>query len=150
MSNTLTIDEIENEITPDAVAVRCTEYEWNGKKIHPFTKTRQTAAATMEAKIFLGVGERNENGAYPEMFLDAQKIVWLCTVDGGMVRKAIVNPVAAIGHMIEWWEKEGGNLGSKKHVELLEIFASIITDITSVSAEVDQTGAKGGSENLGE
>ncbi len=150
MTDTLTIDQIEKEITPDTVAARCTEYEFNGKKLNPFTKTRQTAAATMGAKIFLGVGERDENGTYPEMFLDAQKIVWLCAIDGGMVRKAIVNPGAAIGHMIEWWEKEGGNVGSRKHVELMEIFANVITDITTVSAEVDQTGTKGGSENLGE
>jgi len=150
MSDTLTIDEIEKEINPDVIAARCTEYEFAGKKLHPFTKTRQTAAATMGARIFLGIADRDESGTYPEMFLDAQKIVWLCTVDGGLVRKAIINPGAAIGHMIEWWEKEGGNMGSKKHVELMELFASIITDISSVSAEIDQTGAKGGSENLGE
>jgi hypothetical protein len=146
----ITMDDIEEEISPDKVAARCTEYTFKGRKLNPFTKTRQTAAVTMRTRCFLGGAEPDESGAYPEMFLDAQKIVWLCVVDESMARKACSQPQTAISLCLDWWEKEGGNIGSPAHVELMGLFGSILEDMQTVSAEVDNTGRKSSGDNLGE
>lgn len=150
MSKAISIDDIETELTPDIVAARCTEYTFKGKKLHPFTKTRQTAAVSMGTKVFTGVGDRDANGVYPEMYLDAQKIVWLCVVDDAAARRACSNPNTAISLCLDWWEEEGGNIGGAEHAEIMDLYSDILTDLQTVSAEPDSTGSKGGSESLGE
>ena len=155
MQDTLTIDDIEKEaqteLTPDIVAARCTEYEFNGKKLAPMTKSRVTAARCMGAKIFLGTAERAENGIWPEMTFDAQIVVWLCTVDETRVRRAVVKPSVAIGEVFDWWEAFGGLAASKLEMASLEIMGSIISDIETVAAETDSSGrGSSNSENLGE
>jgi hypothetical protein len=146
----ITIDDIEKEsLTPDEVAARCTEYEFGGKKLNPFTRTRQTAAATMRVKVFFGV-ETDEKGAYPEMLTDAIKVVWLCVADNKAARRACLKPEEAIEKALDWWDENGGNLGSPLHISLIETFGNILTDIQTVSAETDSSGAGSGSDSLGE
>lgn len=148
--NALTFSEIEKQITPDVVAARCDTYEFRGKKLKPFTKMRQTAAVTIGTRCFIGIGERDENGAYPELFLDAIKIVWLCTIDDGAVKRACRQPTTSIDLALSWWESEGGDIGSPVYAELIGVFTDILTDLQTVSAEVDSTGKGDTSESLGE
>lgn len=148
--NELKFEDIET-LTPDIAAARCTEYTFKGKKLNPMTKTRCTAARCMGAKIYNGSAQPNDNGVWPEMFLDAQITVWLCSVDESRARRACVNSSAAMDDMFDWWDKEGGTFASPEEQQLLEVFGNILADIQTVSAEVDQAGGKSGaSENLGE
>lgn len=149
-TESLTFDQIEKAVTPDIVAARCDQYTFKGKPLKPFTKTRQTAAVTMGTRCFLGIEERDSNGSYPEILLDAQKIVWLCAVDDGAVKRACRQPVTAIDLVLAWWEENGGDIGSAVYSDLMEIFTSILTDLRTVSAEIDQTGSRSSGESLGE
>ena len=149
----ITFEDIEQKasITPDVVAMRCTEYEFAGKKLAPMTKSRATAARCLGCKIFLGTAERAANGTWPEIFLDAQIVVWLCTVDESRVRRACYKPAGAIDEIFDWWESVGGMPGSDLEAELLTVMFSIITDIETVSADTDSSGRKSSnSDNLGE
>jgi hypothetical protein len=150
MQEELTIDDIETDLlTPDEVAARCTEYEFAGQKLNPFTRTRQTAAATMRVKVFSGV-ETDDNGMYPEMLTDAIKIIWLCAADNKAARRGCIKPDEAIERALDWWEEFGGDIGGKLHKSLIETFASILTDIQSVSAETDSSGSSSNADSLGE
>ncbi len=145
----ISIDDIERELTPDIVAARCTEYTFKGRKLHAFSKTRQAAAVTMGTKCFVGGVDRDEGGAYPEMFMDALKVVWLCVVDDTTARRACFQPKTAQALALDWWETQGDDIGSPGFVELMERFGSILEDLTTVSAEVETKGG-GGSDSLGE
>ena len=150
MTESITIEDLDDAPTPDTVAARCTEYEFNGKRLQPFTKGRLTAARCMEAAIFLGRAKTDENNIWPEMFLDAQITVWLCTVDPSRVLKACRKPSEAMEDVFSWWEKNGGTFGTDAEAELLNVFSSIMADLTTVSAEVDTTGKKSSGDALGE
>ena len=150
MQDEVTIDDIEQDaLTPDQIAARCTEYEFAGQKLNPFTRGRQIAATSMGVKIFIGV-RTDENGLYPDLLTDAIKMAWLCSVDNKVVRKACTSPDKAIDMALDWWEENGGNLGSKKHDELMDIFTNIMTDLRTVAAETDSTGQSSSSDDLGE
>jgi hypothetical protein len=146
----MNMTDIEQELTPDVVAARCTEHEYMGRKLNPLTKSRQAAAVSMAVKCFTGGIERDENGTYPEMFMDAIKLVWLCAVDNNTARKACFQPKAAQLQALDWWEANGGDIGSEAFTALLTAFGEILADLHTVSAEVDSSGNSSGSESLGE
>jgi hypothetical protein len=146
----MNMDDIEQELTPDVVAARCTEHEYMGRKLNPLTKARQAAAVSMGVKCFLGGIERDENGTYPEMFMDAIKLVWLCFVDNTTARRACFEPKSARLHALDWWEAHGGDIGSERFTGLLTVFGEMLLDLQTVSAEVDSSGNSSGSESLGE
>ena len=145
----ITFDEIEKTLSPDVAAARCDTYEFKGRKLHGFSKTRQTAACSMGTLVFLGQHNPGDNGNYPEMFSDAQKVVWLCVVDDNMAKKACDSPKTANSLVTDWWSKEGGNLFGPEYMELMQIFGKVLEDIFVVSAETDSTGS-GSGDNLGE
>jgi hypothetical protein len=70
----INIDDIDAEagaITPDQVTARCRTYEWKGKPLHAFSKTRSTAARCMGNSLFLGRAKPDENGVWDELLFDA-------------------------------------------------------------------------------
>lgn len=146
----MTIEDVEKELTPDIVTARCQSYEFAGKPIAPMTKTRQVAARCMDHFLFNGKAAPDERGVYPEMFRDALTLVWLCAVDETRVRRACLKPADALDEMLQWWEANGGDLGSSREAEMVQVYGSIIEDLVSVSAQVDSTGTKSGGEALGE
>ena len=150
MTEGITMTDIEREITPDIVAARCQSYEFAGKPLSPMTKTRQVAARCMDHYLFQGKATADERGVYPEMFRDALIIVWLCSVDEARARRACLKPNDALDEMLQWWEANGGDLGSTREAEMVQIYGSIIEDLVTVSAQVDATGSKSGGEALGE
>ena len=150
MTEQLTMTDIEREITPDIVAARCQSYQFKGKPLNAFSKTRQVAARCMGNQFFLGRAQPDERGIYPEMFMDAMTVLWLCAVDDARVRRACMRSDAALDEMLEWWEQEGGAFGSTEESEMLNLYGSIIQDLFTVAAEIDTTGTKSQGEALGE
>lgn len=150
MNGELAFADIEKQITPEEVTNRCTEYTFGGTKLSPFTKRRQLAARCMGNLLFLGRAQPDENGTYPELFMDALMVLWLCCVDEPRVRRACMNREQAIEDMLGWWDKSGGDIGSAQEAEAIDVFKNIIEDLQTVSAEVDATGTGGGSDVLGE
>jgi hypothetical protein len=159
MPPTFTFDNVETEPTPDTVAARSQSYEFAGKPLEPFSKTRQSTASRMGVAVFnmqkaARIFESMKNGnGYDEQITDAIRTVWLCTVPIHRVKKAQRNDrevEAAQDESAEWWERNGGSFGSSQFNELTEIFFSIIQDIFTVSAETDSAGTGGANDSLGE
>lgn len=153
----MNIDDIENEsnrITPDQATARSQSYEFGGMELEPFSRTRQTAAEAMGAKIastsFGHYAETlSETGSYPGFLADAQMIVWLCSQPINASYRAVRKPDEAVTKAMQWWEANGGDIGGDEHIELLEVFGSIIGDIFAVQAEIDP-GKGGSNDSLGE
>jgi hypothetical protein len=148
MTEQITMEDVEREaISPDVVAARCNTYEFAGRKLKPFSKSRQTAAMQIEISPFIGADadERRANFA-----LDVQKLIWLCWIDDAMVYKVVAQRKIAIPLIMQWWDEYGADFGSQAWINAAEIFANIIEDIETVSATVDGTGSKSDGDSLGE
>jgi hypothetical protein len=151
------IEDIEKEagrVTPDQASARSLSWEFKGQKLEPFSRVRQTAAEAIGVKIastsFGHYAESlAETGSYPGFLSDAIMIVWLCSSPIHASYRAVRKPDEASTKALIWWEENGGNLGSPEHVELIEVFGGIISDIFAVQAEI--TGGSGsGNDSLGE
>ena len=142
------MDDIEREVaSPDIVAARCKTYEFGGRKLHPFSKSRQTAAMQIQISPFIGADEEERRANFA---LDVQKLLWLCWIDNQMVYKVCAQRKIAIPLIMQWWDEYGADFGTQEWIQAAETFASIIEDIETVSATVDSTGSKSGGDNLGE
>jgi hypothetical protein len=151
----MNIEDLENQVTPDQAAARSYSYEFAGKKLEPFSKTRQTAAESMGVKIVSASFGRHaeelaETGSYPGFLADAIAIVWLCSQPISTAHRAVRKPDEATTRSMQWWEAEGGDVGSEKHIELIETFSSIIEDVFAVQATIEAPSGKGGGNSLGE
>jgi hypothetical protein len=149
----INIDDIDAEagaITPDQVTARCRTYEWKGKPIHAFSKTRSTAARCMGNALFLGRAKPDENGVWDELLFDAIMVTWLCVVDDSRATRACINKADAIRDMMAWWEAEGGGMGSDEEIEAVRLINSICEDIQTVSASVEAGPGARTDSNVGE
>jgi hypothetical protein len=148
MSDTITMEDVEREvISPDVVAARCNTYEFAGRKLHPFSKSRQSAAMALEISVFIGASQDERKASFA---LDIEKLIWLCWVDDRMVEKVRSNRKIAGPLISQWWDEYGADFGSQAWIDAAEIFANIIEDIETVSATVDGTGSKSDGDSLGE
>jgi hypothetical protein len=153
----MNIEDVETEssrLTPDQAAARSRSYEFAGQKLEPFSRTRQTAAESMGAKIASAsfgncADQLAETGSYPGFLADAQIIVWLCSQPSSASYRAVRKPDEAVTKAMQWWEANGGDIGTARHIELMEAFGQIIEDIFAVQAEIDP-GKGGGNDSLGE
>ena len=151
----LTIDDLTPpEVTPDIAAARSQGYEFGGKDLAAFSKTRQVAAESMGVKIcspsFSNCAEEMaETGTYAGMFMDAVAIVWLCAHPVSASFKAARKPDAANNAALQWWDSVGGDIGTRPYLSLIETYGSIISDLYAVAAETDSSG-RGTGQSLGE
>jgi hypothetical protein len=153
----MNIADIEKEVsrvTPDQAAARSRSYEFAGQKLEPFSRSRQTAAEAMGVKIasasFGSCAETlAETGSYPGFLADAQMIVWLCAQPVVASFRAVRKPDEAVSRAMQWWDANGGDIGSERHIELVETFGDIIGDLFAVQAEIEP-GKAGGDDSLGE
>jgi hypothetical protein len=148
MSEEIRIDDVEREeLTPDVVSARCKTYEFAGRKLHPFSKSRQTAAMQIEVSAFIGAPEEERRANFA---LDVQKLIWLCWVDAPMIYKVCAQRKIAVPLIMQWWDQHGADFGSQAWIDAAETYANIIEDIETVSATVDGTGSKSDGDSLGE
>ena len=144
----ITIDDIStSEVTPDVIAARCMTYEFAGRKLHPFSKSRQTAAGLIKVSSFIGA---DSDGIAANLSLDVQKLIWLCWVDDAMINKVYCQSGIGVPLIREWWDKYGATFGSPEWVEAINTYTSIVNDLELGSATVDSTGSGGEDDSLGE
>lgn len=152
MTAEITIEDIENEtsVTPDIVAARSRSYQFKGKPLKPFSKSRSTAARCMGNSLFLGRAKPDENGVWDSITLDSIMVVWLCSVDDSRVARACLNRDQALVDMLAWWEKEGGEIGSPEEIEAVQLLNFICEDIQTVSATAESPTGGRDTSSLGE
>lgn len=148
MKEQITIDDVDrDEVTPDVVSARCRSYEFSGRKLKAFSKSRQTAAMQIEVSAFIGADEDERRANFA---LDVQKLLWLCWVDDAMVYKVCGQRRIALPLILEWWEKHGAAFGSPEWIDAANIYGSIVEDLETVSATIDGTGSDSDGDSLGE
>jgi hypothetical protein len=148
----ITIEDIEkdNSVTPDIVAARSRCYQFKGKPLKPFSKSRSTAARCMGNSLFLGRARPDENGVWDQITLDSIMVVWLCSVEDSRVARACLNRDQAIIEMMAWWDKEGGEIGGAEEIEAVQLLNMICEDIQTVSASVESPSGGRDTSNVGE
>jgi len=119
-----------------------------GKQLAPFDWRRQEAANAMGLKILkLSAQEAEEfDGRYDGMAGDAAIVVWLCTLTPSEVAKAIRLPVQATETRLKWAEKHVKGIGSAAHVEMVSVYAEIISAYMNSIAEPVETPGKQNSQ----
>jgi hypothetical protein len=139
------------KITADDVTARCQSYTFNGQELEPLTPTRVNAARVIGSAMFSGKAQADERGTYPELFTDAVIAIWVCINPIDKVRSMAFNKDRARAEMFEWWDSLSQRWNQSIEEEALTIFASMISDIETVSAEIDGTGSSSkNADTLGE
>lgn len=140
------------KLTADDVTARCQSYTFNGQPLEPLTPSRVNAARVIGSAFFSGTARFDESGRYPEMFNDAVIILWVCINPIDKVRCMAFNRDKARTEMFDWWDSVSGGKWSQKLEEAaLEIFANILQDLETVSADIDGTGTSSkNADTLGE
>ena len=142
----ISIDDVEAKpLTADDVTARCESYTFNGNQLEPLTPTRVNAARVIGSAMFSGKAQSDETGAYPELFTDAVITLWVCSNPIDKVRVMAFNKEKARAEMFQWWDSLSPVWNQKLEEDAVTIFASMISDIHTVSAEIDGTGS--GSKN---
>jgi hypothetical protein len=137
----ISFDDIEiKTVTADDVTSRCQSYVFNGQPLEPLTPTRVNAARVIGSAMFSGKAATDETGTYPELFTDAVIAIWVCVNPIDKVRTMAFNKDKARSEMFSWWDSLSGVWSQKIEEEAVTIFASMLSDIQTVSAEIDSTG----------
>ena len=122
-------------------------YELFGKKLEPFSAMRQATAAAMglrfglvdESDIFKITVEtikdqkktKQELQLYNQMFPDCVIVLWLCSVPGSRVLKALRNTDRAKEEAFTWADENDITLTSAKFFEAASVFLRMMMDIVS-------------------
>lgn len=128
----------EEQISPETAYARSDGYTFNGINLFPFTAQRYAAASA--CGMAFGTSEMlkgadAKRGTYAKVVYDAMLVLYLCTVEGADVRRAMTDPDAVIERALEFGDKHKITRFSKEGIEAGSVFSKIIEDITASAGE---------------
>lgn len=123
-------------------------------ELQAFNTHRQIAAQKLGMEFFnMGeeaLSEFQDRGTYNGIFMDAVIVVYLCINPISTAKKSLRIPSQIQSDALSWAEKNGIQVGSENHAELIETFGEILGDIMESVSEIDTAGLSEGGQSLGE